>query len=207
MSKAKWSCGKEAQYRWAIRLSCRNSADLQKFCTIFTRPPFPLAVLKGVLGTTLRYQVNYHTYMYLANGRWLSYTPSVEHVVSWTIRETQPFSDYIISREKRYQALSVFPYCKRQKAGWWLGKRLTLHNIKAYFFLRWGSWLFMHVYIALSCMTVLTVAHSSCHRAVVLQKKLQQFDLFASGDAPSPYMVWFHAWILQPCIRKAVITC
>ena len=28
-----------------------------------------------------------------------------------------------------------------------------------------------------------------CNRAVVLRKKLQQFDLFASGDAPSPYMV------------------
>ena len=31
----------------------RNSAEVQKCCTIFTRPPFPLAVLKGGLGTRL----------------------------------------------------------------------------------------------------------------------------------------------------------
>jgi len=34
-----------------------------------------------------RYQVAYH--VYLASGRWLSYTPSIKRVVSWTIRETQ----------------------------------------------------------------------------------------------------------------------
>ena len=37
-----------------------------------------------------RYQVTYHTY--LANGRWLSYTLSVEGVVTWTIHKMQPVS-------------------------------------------------------------------------------------------------------------------
>ena len=37
-----------------------------------------------------RYQVTYH--IYLASGRWLSYTPSIKRVASWTIRETQPVS-------------------------------------------------------------------------------------------------------------------
>ena len=35
-----------------------------------------------------RYHVNYH--MYPASGRRLSYTPSIECVVSWTIHKTQP---------------------------------------------------------------------------------------------------------------------
>ena len=42
-------------------------------------------IVRGALGpeqrSKPRYQVTYH--MYLASGRWLSYTPSVEHVVGW----------------------------------------------------------------------------------------------------------------------------
>ena len=63
MSKAKWfgfvvrkpSTG-EIIATSANQIVPRNSADLQKCCTIFTRPPppFPLAVLKGTrLGTSL----------------------------------------------------------------------------------------------------------------------------------------------------------
>ena len=48
----------------------------------------------------------------------LSCTPSVEHVASWTVRETQPVSSENFrhfpitscSREKRYLALHAFPY-------------------------------------------------------------------------------------------------
>ena len=62
----------------------------------------------------------------------MSYTPSDERVVSRTIRETQPvcsenFRHFPItscSREKRYQALHAFLYCKRWKAGRGLGTRL-----------------------------------------------------------------------------------
>ena len=59
MSTAKWfavrnpSTGENNCHISQSRLSRRNSADLQKCCTIFTRPPFPLAVLKGGLGTRL----------------------------------------------------------------------------------------------------------------------------------------------------------
>ena len=35
-----------------------------------------------------------------------------------------PFVDYVMSHEKRYQALPAFPYCKQQKAGLGLGTRL-----------------------------------------------------------------------------------
>ena len=34
--------------------------DLQKCCTIFPRPPFPLAVLKGGLGTRLEVLITKH---------------------------------------------------------------------------------------------------------------------------------------------------
>ena len=93
----------------------------------------------GALGpehqTEPRYQVAYYTY--LASGRQLLYTPSVERVVGWRICVMQPvtsanflpFSDYIISPEKRYQALPAFPYCKRWKAGQGLGTRLHLYSI------------------------------------------------------------------------------
>ena len=50
-------CGKEAQYSEIIATSA-NQIVPPKFrgptkCTIFTRPPFPIAVLKGGLGTRL----------------------------------------------------------------------------------------------------------------------------------------------------------
>ena len=35
-------------------------------------------------------QVIYH--MYLASGRWLSYTPSIERAVGWAIHKMQPVS-------------------------------------------------------------------------------------------------------------------
>ena len=67
--------------------------------------------------------------MYLASGGQLSYTPSVERVVGWTILETQPVRSEIFlpfqimscSHEKIDQALPAFPYCKRWKAGRGLG--------------------------------------------------------------------------------------
>ena len=55
---------------------------------------------------------------------------------------------------------------------------------------RWGPWLFMYVYIALSCMTILMVYHTavfthfslySCSILSILWKTLQQFVLFARG--------------------------
>ena len=41
-----------------------------------------------------------------------------------------PFSDYVISSEKRYQALPAILYCKQRKAGWGLGMRLGLPTIQ-----------------------------------------------------------------------------
>ena len=78
-----------------------------------------------------KYQVTYYTY--LASSRQLSYTPSIVRVAGWTIREMQPISSAnfhhfpIMSSHmrKRYLALPAFPYCKRQKAGWNLGTRLS----------------------------------------------------------------------------------
>ena len=69
----------------------------------------------------LKYLVNYHTY--LTSGRRLSYTPSVECVVGWIIRETQPvssanFHNYVISCEKRYQALPLY---RTSSDGSWVG--------------------------------------------------------------------------------------
>jgi len=75
----------------------------------------------------LRYQATYH--IYLASGGQLLCTLSVELVVHWTIRKTSLFrSGYLSntssSREKRYQALPAFLYCKRWKARRSLGTRL-----------------------------------------------------------------------------------
>ena len=58
MSKAKWFCGKEASAGEIIATSAKLSqpdcateipAEVQKCCTIFIRPPFPLGGLKGGL--------------------------------------------------------------------------------------------------------------------------------------------------------------
>ena len=51
-------CGKEARYCEIIATSANQIVPpkfhvLPKCCTIFTRPPFPIAVLKGGLGTRL----------------------------------------------------------------------------------------------------------------------------------------------------------
>ena len=82
----------------------------------------------GTLGTDCKKsQDTKQTATCLASRRWLLYTPSVEHIIGWVIRET-PFSDYVTSREKRYQDLSTFPYCKRRKAGQDLGTRLIWRN-------------------------------------------------------------------------------
>ena len=43
---------------------------------------------------------------------------------SLLVLQILPFVDYVISREKKYQALPAFLYCKRRKAGWALGTRL-----------------------------------------------------------------------------------
>ena len=77
-----------------------------------------------------RYSVTYH--IYLAIRGQLSYTPSIEHVVSWTICKMLPvcsenfhhFPTTPCSHEERYQGLPAFLYCKRWKAGWSLGTRL-----------------------------------------------------------------------------------
>ena len=72
-----------------------------------------------------RYQVTYHTY--LASGGRLAYTSSVEHVVGERYAKHSCSANFSItscSREKRYQALSTFSYCKRWKAGQGLGTRL-----------------------------------------------------------------------------------
>ena len=70
-----------------------------------------------------RCQVTYFTY--LSSGRWLSYTPSVECVVGWAMGKHSlfskflPFSDYVTTRKKRYQALPGFPYCDGKLSGAW----------------------------------------------------------------------------------------
>ena len=73
-----------------------------------------------------RHQVTYH--MYLASRRRWSYlhTLSIKCVVNY---KTWPVScaNFLItscSREKRYQTLLIFPYCKQWKAGRGLGTRL-----------------------------------------------------------------------------------
>ena len=59
MSKAKWFVVRKPSTGEIIGTSAKQivppeiPADLQKCSTIFTRPPFPLAVLKGGLGTRL----------------------------------------------------------------------------------------------------------------------------------------------------------
>ena len=76
-----------------------------------------------------RYKVAHHTY--LASGRRLSYTLSVECVVDCQYVKHSLLVRQIFvtcSREKRYQALPAFPYCKRRKAGQGLGTRLICHT-------------------------------------------------------------------------------
>ena len=52
-------CGKEAQYSEIIATSANQILPpeilpkVQKCCSVFTRPPFPLGGLKGGLGTRL----------------------------------------------------------------------------------------------------------------------------------------------------------
>ena len=51
-------CGKEAQSSETVATSANQivplkKSEVQKCCTIFTRPPFPLGGLKGGLGTRL----------------------------------------------------------------------------------------------------------------------------------------------------------
>ena len=92
----------------------------------------------GARGPEQQKEPTYHVIYctYLTTGGWLLYTPSIECVVSWTIRETQSvssenfrhFSIMSCSREKRYQALPAFSYCKQQKAGPGLGTRLLTNH-------------------------------------------------------------------------------
>ena len=86
--------------------------------------------------------------MYLASRGWLLYASSVEHVVAWTIRKMQPvcfenFCHFPSSCEKRYQALSTFPYCKRWKVGRGLGTRV-FYIISAILWCQWAACLVMH---------------------------------------------------------------
>ena len=77
-----------------------------------------------------RYQVTYHTY--LASGRQLSYTPSIERVVGlkYVKRSLLVVQNFAIFRlrhthvRKDTRLSTAFPYCKRQKAGRGLGTRL-----------------------------------------------------------------------------------
>ena len=77
-----------------------------------------------------RYQVTYHTY--LASGRRLSYTPSVERVVGlkYAKRSLLVLQNFAIFRlchahvRKDTRLSTAFPYCKRRKAGRGLGTRL-----------------------------------------------------------------------------------
>ena len=76
--------------------------------------------LKALLVSKPRYQVTYHTY--LASRRRLSYTPSVKHVVSWTIRETQPvlqIFDYVMLTWKKIPGSPRFPVLEATKS--WVG--------------------------------------------------------------------------------------
>ena len=77
-----------------------------------------------------RYQVTYHTY--LASGRRLSYTPSVECVVGLKYAKSsllvlQNFAIFRLRHahvRKDTRLSTAFPYCKRRKAGRGLGTRL-----------------------------------------------------------------------------------
>ena len=81
-----------------------------------------------------RYQVTYHTY--LASGRRLSYTPSVERVVGlkYTKRTLLVLQNFTIFRlrhahvRKDTRLSTAFPYCKRRKAGRDLGILLCYYN-------------------------------------------------------------------------------
>ena len=64
------------------------------------------------------------------------YTPSIELVGCWTIREISllcsefwPFVNYVTLMWERYQALPTFMYCKWRKAGWSQGMRLVMSGI------------------------------------------------------------------------------
>ena len=89
-------------------------------------------IVRGCTGPRIAKTAKLPYHVYLASGRWLSYTPSTEHVVGQTICKTQPvslanFCHFPITsclHEKRYPALPAFLYCKRQKAGRGLGTRL-----------------------------------------------------------------------------------
>ena len=80
-----------------------------------------------------RYQVTYH--MYLASGRRLSYTPSVERVVGLKyVKRTLLVLQNFIFRlchahvRKDTRLSTAFPYCKRRKAGRGLRILLCYYN-------------------------------------------------------------------------------
>ena len=78
-----------------------------------------------------RYQVTYHTY--LASGRRLSYTPSVERVVGLKYAKSSllALQNFAIFRlhhahvRKDTRLSTAFPNCKQRKAGRGLGTRLA----------------------------------------------------------------------------------
>ena len=86
-----------------------------------------------------RYQVTYHTY--LASGRRLSYTPSVERVVGlkYAKRSLLVLQNFAIFRlrhahvRKDTRLSTAFPYCKRRKAGRGLGMRLYYMCVTLYY--------------------------------------------------------------------------
>ena len=75
----------------------------------------------GALGPEQRkepigYQVTYHTY--LASGRRLSYTPSVECIVGWTICKTQPVLPFFLITSSKDTRLSpLFRTARDRKLG------------------------------------------------------------------------------------------
>jgi len=79
-----------------------------------------------------RYQVNYHTY--LVSGKWVLYTPSVECVVNWTPRKTQPVLLIFAIFWLRHFMWEKIPGCPQfsiqqamqRKAGQGLGTRLNI---------------------------------------------------------------------------------
>ena len=71
-----------------------------------------------------RHWATYHTYVYLANGGKISYTPSVEGIVGWTKHKMLPYwsvnsgpiSIASWSHEKRYQVLPMYTYLRARVA-------------------------------------------------------------------------------------------
>ena len=106
--------------------------------------------------------MTYHSYV--ASGGRLLYTPSVELVVGWTMRETSLFrSEFFFFHlsimscwcEKRYQALPSFsfPYYKQQEAGQGLGTRLVQQALRPYVLvLELTVW--FHMWLLKPCMLV-----------------------------------------------------